>query len=181
MTRWENSGEDEHMTLQEILREATENGASDIFLIAGLPVTYKIKGNQKRSENGIMKPADILPLIHEIYDTGHRQKTNLEAGLDDDFSFSIPDLGRFRVNVFRQRGTASAVIRVIKFGIPDPEQLGIPENVLSLADHKTGLVLVAGAAGSGKPPRYPLLPRYCPSALRSHDCTAAAPPSGYGK
>ena len=169
------------MTLQEILREATENGASDIFLIAGLPVTYKIKGNQKRSENGIMKPADILPLIHEIYDTGHRQKTNLEAGLDDDFSFSIPDLGRFRVNVFRQRGTASAVIRVIKFGIPDPEQLGIPENVLSLADHKTGLVLVAGAAGSGKPPRYPLLPRYCPSALRSHDCTAAAPPSGYGK
>lgn len=150
MTRWENSGEDEHMTLQEILREATENGASDIFLIAGLPVTYKIKGNQKRSENGIMKPADILPLIHEIYDTGHRQKTNLEAGLDDDFSFSIPDLGRFRVNVFRQRGTASAVIRVIKFGIPDPEQLGIPENVLSLADHKTGLVLVAGAAGSGK-------------------------------
>ena len=138
------------MTLYEILKLATENGASDIFLIAGLPVTYKVKGAQNRVGEGIMKPNDIIPLIDEIYTAGRRSKTNYENNIDDDFSFSIPELGRFRVNVFRQRGSAAAVIRVIKFGIPDPAALGIPESVLSLADNKTGLVLVAGAAGSGK-------------------------------
>ena len=138
------------MTLNDILRAATLNGASDIFLIAGLPVTYKIKGAQKRSEDGILKPNDILPLVDEIYTAGRRVRTNYENGVDDDFSFSDSELGRFRVNVFRQRGSVAAVIRVIRFGIPDPEALGITENVLSLADNKTGLVLVAGAAGSGK-------------------------------
>ena len=138
------------MTLYEILNQATERGASDIFLIAGLPVTYKVRGAQERVGEGIMKPDRIMPLIDEIYEAGRRSRNNYENNIDDDFSFSIPDLGRFRVNVFRQRGSAAAVIRVIKFGIPDPAELGIPESVLSLADNKTGLVLVAGAAGSGK-------------------------------
>ena len=138
------------MTLQQILEKAIEKGASDIFIIAGLPVTFKVKGIQDRDPEGVMKPADIRPMIDEIYDAARRARTNLESGLDDDFSFSLPSLGRFRVNIFRQRGTLSAVIRVIRFGIPDPSQLGIPESVLSLADNMTGLVLVAGAAGSGK-------------------------------
>ena len=138
------------MTLLEILKQATSRGASDIFIIAGLPVTYKVKGMQDRMSSGIMKPMDIDPLVDEIYSAARRQKTILDKGLDDDFSFSIPDLGRFRVNVFRQRGSLSAVIRVIQFGIPDYRELGIPESVLSLADNMTGLVLVAGAAGSGK-------------------------------
>ena len=138
------------MTLNEILKSATLKGASDIFLIAGIPVTYKIKGAQERSESGIMKPDSINEVISEIYEVSGRQTTNLDKSLDDDFSFSIRDLGRFRVNIFRQRGSLAAVIRVIRFGIPDPEALGIPENVLSLADNRTGLVLVTGAAGSGK-------------------------------
>ena len=138
------------MILNDILKYATEKGASDIFIIAGLPVTYKIKGVQDRMDGEIMKPVTIDPIIDEIYAAARRQQTLLDQGLDDDFSFSIPDLGRFRVNVFRQRGSLSAVIRVIKFGIPDYRQLGIPESVLSLADNMTGLVLVAGAAGSGK-------------------------------
>lgn len=138
------------MTLIQILQQATLKGASDIFIIAGLPVTCKVKGAQDRMGEDIMKPAAINPLIDEIYEAARRQKTVLDKGLDDDFSFSIPDLGRFRVNVFRQRGTLSAVIRVIKFGIPDYKELGIPDSVLTLADNMTGLVLVAGAAGSGK-------------------------------
>ena len=137
------------MNLREVLQEAVKRDASDIFIIAGLPVTYKVKGAQCREE-GFLKPNDILPLIEEIYETSRRKRTNYDEGLDDDFSFSIPDLGRFRVNVFRQRGSVAAVIRVIKFGIPDPEALGIPESVLSLADNPNGLVLVAGTAGSGK-------------------------------
>ena len=138
------------MTLNEILHAATLKGASDIFLIAGIPVTFKIKGMQDRQDSGIMKPDSINAVINEIYDVAKRQTTSLDNGMDDDFSFSIRDLGRFRVNIFRQRGSLAAVIRVIRFGIPDPASLGIPENVLSLADNKTGLVLVTGAAGSGK-------------------------------
>ncbi len=138
------------MALNEILKTATERGASDVFIIAGLPVTYKIKGVQERSGDGIMKPAMIEPLIDEIYQQARRSKEGFDSGTDDDFSFSMPDLGRFRVNIFRQRGSVAAVIRVIRFGIPDPAKLGIPENVLSLADNKTGLVLVTGATGSGK-------------------------------
>ena len=138
------------MMLQDILKNAILKGASDIFLIAGLPVTCKVKGVQDRMGGDIMKPATIEPVIDEIYAAARREKTILDKGLDDDFSFSVPELGRFRVNVFRQRGSLSAVIRVIKFGIPDYRELGIPESVLSLADNMTGLVLVAGAAGSGK-------------------------------
>lgn len=138
------------MTLQEILKQAILKGASDIFIIVGLPVTCKVKGAQDRMGGEILKPAVIEPIIDEIYAAARRQKTILDKGLDDDFSFSVPELGRFRVNVFRQRGSLSAVIRVIKFGIPDYRELGIPESVLSLADNMTGLVLVAGAAGSGK-------------------------------
>ncbi|MBR3147269.1 MAG: PilT/PilU family type 4a pilus ATPase [Eubacterium sp.] len=138
------------MTLGEILKTATMCGASDIFIIAGLPVTYKVKGAQQRSQDGIMKPGTIQPLIDEIYTAARRSKDAFEKGTDDDFSFSVPDLGRFRVNIFRQRGSVAAVIRVIRFGIPDPEALGIPENVLSLADNRNGLVLVTGATGSGK-------------------------------
>ena len=97
------------MTLHEILQRATDNGASDIFLIAGLPVTYKVKGAQQRVGEGIMKPNDIIPLVDEIYEAGRRARTNYDNGVDDDFSFSIPQLGRFRVNVFRQRGSVAAV------------------------------------------------------------------------
>ena len=138
------------MTLHEILTAAALKGASDIFIIAGIPVTFKIKGQQDRDQGGIMKPDDINAVIREIYETSGRHTTNLDNSIDDDFSFSIRDLGRFRANIFRQRGSLAAVIRVIRFGIPDPVTLGIPENVLSLADNRTGLVLVTGAAGSGK-------------------------------
>ena len=138
------------MTLHNILTSATLKDASDVFIIAGIPITYKIKGMQDRDDSGIMKPDTINAIIDEIYEAAGREKTNLDKAFDDDFSFSVRDLGRFRVNIFRQRGSLAAVIRVIRFGIPDPETLGIPENVLSLADNRTGLVLVTGAAGSGK-------------------------------
>jgi twitching motility protein PilT len=69
---------------------------------------------------------------------------------DEDFSFAVSGIGRFRANVFRQRGSFSAVIRVIPFGLPDPATLGIPEEVLRLSKLQKGLVLVTGPASSGK-------------------------------
>ena len=138
------------MSIADILKQAIELGAADVFLIAGLPVTYKCGGKQERLPGDFLRPDGINVLVDEIYTMSGRSRANLESGLDDDFSFSVSQLGRFRVNVFRQRGSLAAVIRVIKFGLPDPASLGIPEEVLSLAENKKGLVLITGAAGTGK-------------------------------
>ncbi|MBQ3392332.1 MAG: PilT/PilU family type 4a pilus ATPase [Lachnospiraceae bacterium] len=138
------------MDIREILQKAIDSDAADIFMIAGIPVTFKCHGHQIRLPGERLMSEDIGLLVDEIYALSKRARTNLEAGIDDDFSFSIAHMGRFRVNVFRQRGSLAAVIRVIHFGLPDPAQLGIPESVLSLADNKKGLVLITGAAGTGK-------------------------------
>ena len=138
------------MTIQEILQKAIALDAADIFLIAGLPVTFKCGGKQERMPERFLRPDDITALVDSIYELSRRGRGNLERGVDDDFSFAVPRLGRFRVNVFRQRGSLAAVIRVIRFGLPDPAKLGIPESVLSLADNKKGLVLITGSAGTGK-------------------------------
>jgi len=138
------------MDILEILQKATEACAADIFLVAGLPVTFKCGGVQQRLDSGMLLPESISSLVDAIYEVSRRERTNLERGLDDDFSFAVRQLGRFRVNVFRQRGSLAAVIRVIKFGLPDPVKLGIPESVLSLSENKKGLVLITGSAGQGK-------------------------------
>ncbi len=138
------------MNIHEILTRAIEMDAADIFIIAGLPVTFKCHGQQVRLPEERMLPDSIRELVDEIYEVSGRLRNNLDQGIDDDFSFSISKLGRFRVNVFRQRGSLAAVIRVIHFGLPDPAKLGIPESVLSLAEVKKGLVLITGAAGTGK-------------------------------
>ena len=138
------------MTREEILRKAIEIDAADIFLVAGLPVTFKCGGRQERMQGDFLRPDDITLLVDAIYETSRRERTNIDRGVDDDFSFAVSQLGRFRVNVFRQRGSLAAVIRVIRFGLPDPVKLGIPESVLSLADNKKGLVLITGSAGTGK-------------------------------
>ena len=138
------------MSIQDILQQAVGAGAADIFIVAGLPVTFKCGGHQERLPGDRLLPDAIVPLVDEIYALSKRDRRNLDAGMDDDFSFALSQLGRFRVNVFRQRGSLAAVIRVIRFGLPDPVKLGIPESVLSLADNKKGLVLITGSAGTGK-------------------------------
>ena len=138
------------MEIIEILKQAIEQGAADIFLIAGVPVTFKMKGQLVRMPGEMLMPDILDLLVNQIYDVSKRDRRNLNEGVDDDFSFALSGLGRFRVNVFRQRGSLAAVIRVIQFGLPDPAELGIPESVLSLADNKKGLVLITGAAGTGK-------------------------------
>lgn len=95
-------------------------------------------------------PEHTQALIDQIYRFIGRDQTMLSQGRDDDFSFAVRGMGRFRVNVFRQRGSMAAVIRLIQFGLPDPALLGIPEEVLSLSENQKGLVLVTGAVGTGK-------------------------------
>ena len=138
------------MKITEILEKAVTLDAADIFLVAGLPVTFKCGGKQEGLPGDPLRPNDRRTLVDSIYELSGRERTNLDRGQDDDFSFAVSKMGRFRANIFRQRGSLAAVLRVIRFGLPDPEKLGIPESVLSLADNKKGLVLITGSAGTGK-------------------------------
>lgn len=134
----------------EILKHATQEKASDIFIIAGLPATYKINGNLNRIGNRLM-PSDTEAIIRQIYElANHRSMEPFLNGGDDDFSFAIPGLSRFRVSTYKQRGSFAAVIRTIVFELPNPQELCIPPVVLQLTSHTKGMVLVTGPAGSGK-------------------------------
>lgn len=137
-----------HVT--EMLQKATNANASDIFIVAGLPLSYKVNGIL-HSEGERLMPKDTELLIRSIYELDGNRSMNhfLETG-DDDFSFAVPGLSRYRVSTYKQRGSLAAVIRVIAFELPNPEILGIPSVVLSLTSLTKGLVLVTGPAGSGK-------------------------------
>jgi len=133
-----------------ILQHAAESKASDIFIVAGLPLSYKINGVLHRIGERLM-PDTTEKIIREIY--ALTQLRNIEPFLqkgDDDFSFAIPGLSRFRVSTYKQRGSLAAVIRVIAFSLPDFRELGIPSSVINLADVSKGMILVTGPAGSGK-------------------------------
>ena len=140
------------MLLSDLLKQMIDLKASDIFVVAGLPLTYKVSGRQVRMNGEMLTPKDTRTVVEGIYEIAGRDFKNFASNdnLDEDFSFALPGIGRFRANVFRQRGSMSAVIRVIPFGLPDPAELNIPESVLRLADLTKGLVLVTGPAGSGK-------------------------------
>lgn len=140
------------MKLEKLLNDVVESGASDVFVVAGLPLTYRVDGKQLRKQDDPMRPADTEELIKALYNLANRPMQPFEDSHnhDDDFSFALPGTGRFRANVFRQRGSYGAVIRVIPFDLPTPEELNIPKEVMDLAKLTKGLVLVTGPAGAGK-------------------------------
>lgn len=138
------------MDVRKVLEEATKNGASDIFIVAGRPLTYKKKGIMATLNEEKMLPAETHEFVSAIYRLAERDITNFDTCGDDDFSFAIPGVSRYRVSTFKQRGSYSAVIRVIAFTLPEPSELHIPDAVMELANTNNGMVLVTGPAGSGK-------------------------------
>lgn len=139
------------MDIKALLSKAIEQNASDIFVVSHLPITFKIKGNFVNVEEGLLSGERIDQMISAIYElAGNRSREIFDKTGDDDFSFSVPGLGRFRANTFKQRGSYAAVIRVIMFELPDAASLSIPSSVMNLANLSHGLVLVTGPAGSGK-------------------------------
>ena len=134
----------------EFLSKAAEQHASDIFIIAGRPLSIKTNGHLSTYGDRLMpeQTSEILEVIYQM--ANNRDISRLLNTGDDDFSFSIPGLSRFRINAYKQRGSLAAVIRVIAFQLPDPTELSIPKDVMSIADLTKGMVLVTGSAGSGK-------------------------------
>lgn len=136
--------------LLEYLKKATLDGGADVFLIPGAPVSYKLDGVLSPMDEEKLTPAQTQALLGQIYDTAGREMDPFLRSGDDDFSFAVPGLARFRVNTYRQRGSLAAVIRVVPFSIPDYRALGIPEQVMDLAQLRSGMILFTGTAGCGK-------------------------------
>lgn len=136
--------------MMDCLKLAVEAGASDLFIIAGGAASIKAAGSIRNLDDEKLMPPQTKQMISEIYELADRSiEPFLESG-DDDFSFAVPKLARFRVNTYRQRGSLAAVIRVVSFSIPDWRTLHIPEQVVELAAISSGMILVTGTAGSGK-------------------------------
>ncbi len=136
--------------LLDYLKRAVTDQASDLFLVAGGAVSEKVEGNLYPIGEGKLLPPDTEALISEIYRLAQRPMDHYKTTGDDDFSFAIPGLARFRVNAYRQRGSLAAVVRVVAFEIPDWKSLGIPQAVMDVTKLTHGMVLVTGTAGSGK-------------------------------
>ncbi len=132
------------------LEKAVNDGASDLFVVAGAPITQKIGGVLSKLDMQKLTPADTESFIKAVYAMAGRDMNIYVAKGDDDFSFSVPGLARFRVNAYRQRGSYAAVIRIVAFTIPSWQELGIPEEVMQLSEVTHGLILFTGTAGSGK-------------------------------
>jgi len=136
--------------LLDYLKRAVGDNASDLFIVAGGPVCEKLEKKLVPIGTGRLMPKDAEELVTGLYiQAGRTIDTFLQEG-DDDFSFSVGGLARFRVNTYRQRGSMAAVVRVVAFGIPDWQTLHIPPQVMELANLTSGMVLVTGTAGSGK-------------------------------
>ncbi len=136
--------------IHDILLAAIERGGSDVFIIPGSVVRLKVAGEVKPLMDVLLKPDDTRRLIRQVYELDQREMDRLTQQGDDDFSFSISGVGRFRCNAYQQRNSLAMVLRVVSIALPDPDKMHIPAEIMRLADIKKGLVLVTGPAASGK-------------------------------
>lgn len=136
------------MTIEEILQLAKEKKASDIHLAPGSPVMLRIDGQLLPQTQTRLKPNEVERILEPMLSDVQKQRLKEDGELD--FAFSIPNYSRVRANVFRQRGTYTAALRILTYDVPKPETLGLPPAVVNFTNLKRGLVLVTGATGSGK-------------------------------
>ena len=134
--------------LNEILIQSVKERASDIHLTSGRAPSYRVDGVLAPIMGERLTPQMLEDILLPLIDKRHREE--LEEAGQTDFAYAISGVGRFRVNVFKQRGTLAAVMRSLPFNIPEPEDLGIPREVVEMTGRKRGLVLVTGPTGSGK-------------------------------
>jgi twitching motility protein PilT len=137
------------MELNEILKIALKGGASDIHLKSGLPPMFRVDGALVPLKNGErLLPEAMQKTAFSLMNPV--QKARFEEARECDLAYGIPGLGRFRVNIFQQRGTIGVVFRVIPFGVKSIDQLLLPKVIERIAMENRGLVLVTGTTGSGK-------------------------------
>ncbi len=136
------------VTIEQLLAEATHKKASDLHITVGVPPILRIHGKLKYLDYDRLVPKSALEILIPMMKDTIRERYEKHGEVD--FSYSLPNLGRYRVNIFSQRGSIAAAIRLVDSIIPQPEKLGIPQSVVDLYTKKRGLILVTGPTGSGK-------------------------------
>jgi twitching motility protein PilT len=136
------------LNLQMLLELAVKEDASDVHLRANVPPRLRIDGQLESIDQKPVSAADLERLIVELLPA--QRTAEFAATNDADFAVSVPGLGRFRVNVFRERGTVGVVLRRVLSSVASLKEMGLPSIVSRLADEPRGLVLVTGPTGSGK-------------------------------
>ena len=136
------------ITVEEILARAKYEGASDVHITVGIPPKMRVNGKLISLEGPSLMPADTLEMASQIMN--EKQKLHFEEYGEVDMSFAVRGEGRYRANLYRQRGSVAMAFRLVGTEIPSPRTLGIPDSVVELSEKKRGLVLVTGPTGSGK-------------------------------
>lgn len=136
------------LDIKELLRYAVNKGASDVHLTAKSPPIVRIDGKLEATTWEVLTPEETKRIIYSLLND--RQKQQFEEELELDFSFTVPSLSRFRVNVHMQRSSVEAAMRVVPSHIPTLAELGLPPIVAEFARKPNGLVLITGPTGVGK-------------------------------
>lgn len=136
------------MDIAELLEFSVKHNASDLHLSAGVPPILRIDGDIRQLEMPAFTHSDVHALVFDIMNDA--QRSEFEEKLEIDFSFELPNIGRFRVNAFNQSRGCAAVFRTIPVDIPSFEDISAPEIFEKIANYEKGLVLVTGPTGSGK-------------------------------
>ncbi|MFQ5345860.1 MAG: PilT/PilU family type 4a pilus ATPase [Mariprofundus sp.] len=136
------------ISIQQLLKVMVDRDASDLYLMAGAPPGYRINGTIQRLGEARISPPVIEQLGNSLMN--EKQKSDFATAMEMNLSAAISGLGRFRVNIYRQRGTVGMVIRQITTEIPTLDELKLPKIFKDISMSKRGLVLMVGATGSGK-------------------------------
>jgi len=161
------------MNLQPYLKLMAERGGSDIFFTTGAPVSMNIEGKMHSIGKTPLEPGMTKEIAYSVMD--ENQKMGFEATMEMNLGMSLKNIGRFRINIYTQRGEVSMVIRYIKSDIPTLDELNLPEKLKELVSHRKGLVLVVGATGSGKSTSLASMIQYRSQAMPGHILTIEDP------
>jgi len=158
---------------QKILKIAIDGGASDVHLKIGTPVIFRINRELIAVECPFPTAEWMNKIVAAI--TPDHLKKRLEEDREVDFSYFVPGLGRFRTNLFQQRGQWALAMRYVKTNVPSFEQLGLLEQIKLIAESPRGIVLVAGSTGSGKSTTLAAMIEHINSNFKKHIITLEDP------
>ncbi|MCY7393815.1 MAG: Flp pilus assembly complex ATPase component TadA, partial [Leptolyngbyaceae cyanobacterium CAN_BIN12] len=136
------------LMIEDLMEQLVEMGGSDLHLTAGLPPYFRISGHLQPIGDQALTAEECQRLIFSMLN--NTQRKNLEQNWELDCSYGVRGLARFRVNVYKDRGTYAACLRALSSKIPNFDKLGLPDVVREMAEKPRGLILVTGPTGSGK-------------------------------
>ena len=163
----------DQIQIEALLHGFIKHNASDLHLKAGSPPMYRVHGNLVTTKLPALSPGDAQRLIYTLMTD--KQIAQFEEKKQLDFGYTVPNLARFRVNIFMQRGTISSVVRLVPLQVPSFDNLGLPSILKKLALRQQGLILVTGSTGAGKSSTLAAMIEYLNRKVRGHVITLEDP------